>query len=447
LPDQPTRTKLRAALTASVAMTLTVIAPVIAPASNAHASAGQRSSPPAGQPGGAPVGPALISPLGHFGLCWQAEGNGSMVTLESCNAAIQGQLWTFTGDGVVMNGNGYCVQNGGTATPGQADTSMFLSFSGQCAGARSQSWTFSGVTNVIRNPAAGVCAFPQGGADVPGAAIVGRPCGRAGHGDRWSFGLSRLTLSAGRGGAGGHGHQGTAAGPGAEGAGAAAATGGPAAAGAGRAFTAEVTVANAAGAMTAYGAVVSLRPPKGLTVTRLAGSGALSDWTCTVRKPQCRGSLAGGLSGVLTVSGAVTAAVSGRFPAQAITVHALVTGTNEPRRGVRPAHIPVHVFAVVAAGSLAGRSLPGGGAHGPLPGGAARLVMIIAGCLVVVGIVLAVFTRRRPRRAAASAGPAPEYPAPQATQNFAGPATPGPATPGPAGPAAQESAGPPAQRT
>jgi hypothetical protein len=413
---------------------------VIAPGSNAYASAGQRSGPPAG----APVGPALISPLGHFGLCWQAEGNGSLVSLESCNAAVQGQLWTFTGDGVVMNGNGYCLQNGGTAGPGQPGTSLFLSFSGQCAGARSQAWTFSGVTNVIRNPAAGVCAYPQGGADVPGAAIVGRPCGGASHGDRWSFGISRLTLSGGRGGAGGHGHRGMAGAAGPAGAGAAGAgAGGSAPAGARRAFTAVVTVANAAGAMTAYGAVVSLGPPKGLTVTRLAGSGNLSGWTCTVRKPRCQGSLAGGLSGVLTVSGMV----SGRSPAQAIIVRAAVTGTNEPRRGVRAARIPVRVFAVAAAGSLPagsvpGGSLPGSGAHSPLPGGAARLVMIIAGLLVAVGIVLAVITRRRPRPAAAHAGPVPEYPARPATQNFAGPAT-----PDPAGPATQESAGPPAQRT
>jgi hypothetical protein len=68
--------------------------------------------------------------------------------------------------------------------------------------------------------------------------------------------------------------------------------------------------------------------------------------------------------------------------------------------------------------------------------------MIIAGLLVAVGIVLAVITRRRPRPAAAHAGPVPEYPARPATQNFAGPAT-----PDPAGPATQESAGPPAQRT
>ncbi len=438
---------MRAALTASVAMALTVIAP----ASSAHASSGQHGGQHGGQyggqhgrqHGGPPVGPALISPLGHFGLCWQAEGNGSSVSLESCNAAVQGQLWTFTGNGVVMNGNGYCLQNGGTAPPGQQGASLFLSFSGQCAGARSQAWTFSGGTNVIRNPASGVCAYPQGGADVPGAAIVGRPCGSARTWDRWSFGISRLTLSGGRRSSGRRGGGSAAAGAGgsaAAGAGgsAAAGAGGSAAAGGRRAFAAEVTVANAAGAMTAYGTVVTLRPPKGLTVTRLAGTGSLSGWICTVPKLRCEGSLAGGLSGLITISGAV----SGRAPARALTVHGAVTRTNEPRRGVRPARIPVRVFTVTAVGSLPGGSLPGGGTHGPLPGGAARLVVIIAGLLVAVGIVLAVVTRRRSRPVAAHAGPIPEYPARQATQNFAGPAA-----PDPAGSATQESTGPPAQRT
>ncbi len=49
-------------------------------------------------------------------LCWQAAGNGSPVTLEHCGSA-EGQQWTLAGhgvpmNGVLMNGNGYCLQAG-----------------------------------------------------------------------------------------------------------------------------------------------------------------------------------------------------------------------------------------------------------------------------------------------------------------------------------------------
>lgn len=308
----------------------------------------------------------------------------------------QGQLWTFTGDGVVMNGNGYCLQNGGTAGSARArGASLFLSFSGQCSGAASQTWTFSGVSNVITNPAAGLCASPQGGADVPGAAIVGLPCGRAGSAGRWSFGASRLTLSG------------------------ASLPGGAAAAGTRRPFTAGVTVANAAGAMTAYGAAVWLRQPKGMTVTRLAASGSLRDWTCTVRTLRCQGSLAAGLSGRITISGAV----SGPAAAQAVTVHAIVTRTNQARRGVRPAVIPVRMFTVAAAGSL-----PGGGARSSPASSVPKFGLVIAVLLVAVGIVLALVTRRRPRaRAAHAAGRTPARPVVPDRQDSEGPAPKDPA--------------------
>ena len=445
------RTRLRALLTASLAMALTLTA------------AGGTALASAGQSGGPPVGPALVSPLGHPGLCWQGEGNGSSISLEACNAAVQGQLWTFNGNGVVMNGNGYCLQNSG---PVRQEPPLFLSFSGQCAGAASQTWTFSGVTNLVRNPAAGVCAYPQGGSDVPGAAIIGRPCGGARPGYRWSFGVSRLTLSGGRRTAGADGHSvthaaggtsaksagnaagaaGAAGGTSAKSAGNAAsaastastasaasagnaaaaaggtgaAAGGTAAAGPRRDFTAEVTVANAAGAMTAYGAIVSLRPPKGLTVTRLAGSGGLSGWTCTVRNLSCQGSLAGGLSGRITIGGAV----SGRTPAHAITVRAAVTHTNEARRGIRPAHVPVQVYAVAASASL-----PGASPHGSVARSVTKFGLVIAGLLVALGIIMFVAGRRRPRAHGGRAAGVPEYPAGPAAQRFAGPAGHGDAGP------------------
>jgi hypothetical protein len=434
---------LRALLTASLAMvptlmvlTLTVLTlTVLTLTVLTLTAAGGTALASPGQPGGPPVGPALVSPLGHPGLCWQGEGNGSSISLESCDATVQGQLWTFNGNGVVMNGNGYCLQNAGPVRQG---TPLFLSFSGQCSGAASQTWTFSGVTNLIRNPAAGVCAYPQAGADVPGAAIIGRPCGSARSGYRWSFGVSRLTLSGPRRAAHGHGQVGTAAASGA-GKQAAAAAGGTATGGARRAFTAEVTVANAAGAMTAYGATISLRRPDGLTVTRLAGSGSLSGWTCTVRSLSCQGSLAGGLSGGITIGGAV----SGRTAAHAITVRAAVTHTNEARRGIRPARIPVRVYAAAVSASL-----PGASPHGSVTGSVTRFGLVIAGLLVALGIIMFVVGRRRPRAPAVHAGGVPEYPAGRATQEFTGPAThdaAGPATKEFAAPATLDPAGPDAK--
>jgi hypothetical protein len=64
--------------------------------------------------GGTTIGPVQISALGHPGLCWQAGGNGSGVTLEHCDRVLQGQQWSLTPDGVLMNGNGYCLE----AVPG-----------------------------------------------------------------------------------------------------------------------------------------------------------------------------------------------------------------------------------------------------------------------------------------------------------------------------------------
>jgi hypothetical protein len=76
---------------------------------------------------GPTIGPVQINALGHPGLCWEAGGNGSAVTLEHCDSAVQGQQWSLTSDGVVMNGNGYCLE----AHVGQpADQALFIDFAG-----------------------------------------------------------------------------------------------------------------------------------------------------------------------------------------------------------------------------------------------------------------------------------------------------------------------------
>src|SRR5690348_17672204 len=83
-------------------------------------SAGALSAQPAGAAGqvstasGTTIGPVQISALGHPRLCWEAAGNGSAVTLERCDRMLQGQQWSLTPHGVLMNGNGYCLE----AVPG-----------------------------------------------------------------------------------------------------------------------------------------------------------------------------------------------------------------------------------------------------------------------------------------------------------------------------------------
>ena len=86
--------------------------------------------PAAARAGSAPtIGPVQISALGRPGLCWEAGGNGSVVTLEHCDAAVQGQQWSLTGNGVVMNGNGYCLE----VQPGHAvGQALYIDFAGEC---------------------------------------------------------------------------------------------------------------------------------------------------------------------------------------------------------------------------------------------------------------------------------------------------------------------------
>jgi hypothetical protein len=346
MPDRLQRT-----LRAAIVITATVLA-TAAPI-RASASSG-------------PVGPAPVSALGHRGLCWQAWGDGSTITLEGCVTGQDGELWTFTSNGVLMNGNGYCLQAGRAG-------SLFLSFSGQCAGAPSQRWTFSGATSQIRNAPTGDCAYVQGGALVPGARIVARRCGPAAKGRAWSQGISDLILSAPRPGT----------------------TASNVATSAVRAFTARVTVSNAPRATTAYAAAVWFRLPRGLTVGRLTATGGLRGWTCKLATPSCHGNLGAGATGQVTVAGQV----AGGYTATELTAHADVRHTNQQGRPVRTATVPVHVYDVTAA---AGPPTT----HGPLASGVAVSGLAVAGLLVTLGGGLAFATRRR-QRAPAHAGVRP----------------------------------------
>jgi hypothetical protein len=130
-----------------------------------------------------PAGPYPVHAAASPGLCWQAAGNGSPVTLETCDQTVQGQQWTLTGNGVFMNGNGYCLEAG-------TGDRLYLGFDGQCGGtARSQQWAFR--DGQWHRRATAVCAAPAGSL-APGTAIVAGACDRA----SWSFGASAAAASA-----------------------------------------------------------------------------------------------------------------------------------------------------------------------------------------------------------------------------------------------------------
>jgi len=135
---------------------------------------------------GPAVGPVQINPVGHPRLCWQAGGNGSGVTLERCDPAVAGQQWSLTGNGVVMNGNGYCLEAGQAAA-------LYIDFAGQCAGAgpgngrigRGQVWQYR--AGQLASAGTGACAGP-GRPVAPGVPVVRRPCSPPGPaGSRWSI--------------------------------------------------------------------------------------------------------------------------------------------------------------------------------------------------------------------------------------------------------------------
>jgi Ricin-type beta-trefoil lectin domain len=350
--------------------------------------------------GGTTIGPVQISALGHPGLCWQAGGNGSGVTLEHCDRVLQGQQWSLTPDGVLMNGNGYCLE----AVPGRP---LFIDFAAQCAGASSQLWQHhsgqltSSVTGASTTGAgAGVCAVTAAPVS-PGAEIVGGSCSRPRSApgtvasprtvSRWSIGYSAVTVTPGRG-------RGSAGG----------------------AFSASVTVANATSAQAAYGVSVAFTLPPGVSASALhasalhasalrasalrasalrasalraatasssprsgpraptTGSGPQAPTTgsglrCDVGALTCTGTLPAGASRQITLTGPVPAAIrpGDSYP---VRVHATVAGTTQRSRTARTT-----ASLTVTVGPAAPRP------RSPLPliAGTAA-VLLLAGSLLIL---------------------------------------------------------------
>jgi hypothetical protein len=299
----------------------------------------------------ATIGPAQISAIGHPGLCWQAWGDGSPVTLEKCDAASQGQQWSLTLDGVMMNGNGYCLE--ATAARGAP---LFIDFAGQCGGGRGQVWRYR--SGLLASIQAGVCAG-LGGPLEPGADIVRRSCPpttttaeRAAI-PHWSLGYSAVSVQPGTGSGA-----------------------------AGGTFTGSVTVANAASAQTAYGVKVRFTLPPGSTAAGLRPAGGTAGWTCVLRTASCTGTLAAGTSGRI--------GLTGRLPADArpgsslaVPARAFVTGTSQ-----RSSRARTTASVTVAVGQAAPAPSPAG--QPALP-----LVATGAGVLLVGGGLLLAATRRR----------------------------------------------------
>ena len=132
-----------------------------------------------GPAGPAQTGPARISAQARPDLCWQAAGNGSPVTLARCGSA-EGQQWTLTSNGVLMNGNGYCLQAG---------AQLLVGFDGQCDGGPGQLWSYRGTTGQLASRASTDCTVLSGPL-APGTPVVGGACDG---GTRWSFGSAAVT--------------------------------------------------------------------------------------------------------------------------------------------------------------------------------------------------------------------------------------------------------------
>ena len=309
---------------------------------------------------GPTVGPAQINAVGHPALCWQAGGNGSAVTLEPCDPNLQGQQWSLTGDGVLMNGNGYCLE----ARPGQpAGVPLNIDFAGQCAGdgagagpggagpgGAGQVWRYRAGQFV----STGICA-DAGGPVSPGTEIVRHPCPAAAA--RWSIGYSAVTVTAG-----------TGSGP------------------AGGMFRASVTAANAASAQSAYGVTITFSLPPGLAATRLqAAGGAL--WTCAVRAVTCTGTLPSGASSRIAITGLLPAAAR---PGDSYTLwaEASVTDTSQ-----RPGTSGTSTSLAIAVRPAAPEPAALLGIRSPLP-----LIAAIAAALLLAGALLILLTRRPRRR-------------------------------------------------
>ncbi len=309
------------------------------------------------QIGPAQIGPAQINVLGDPGLCWQAGGNGSPITLERCDPAIQGQQWSLTGNGVMMNGNGYCLE-AGTGVP--VGVPLYIDFAGQCGGSHGQVWQYRGGTGQLSST--GICAG-VGGPISPGAEIVQRACpvwaGREpGRASRWSIGYSAVTVAAG-----------TGSGP------------------AGGQFGASVTVANAASAQTAYGVAVMFALPPYLAAADLHVAGGGPGWSCDVRTLTCTGTLMSGASGRIGIAGRLPA---GARPGDSYTVvaQASVAGTSQ-RPGTTRTTASVTVAVHPAAPGTAGAA----GQPSRFPS-AAGLPLVAVGVLLLGGGLLIVIARR-----------------------------------------------------
>ena len=323
--------------------------------------------PAAAWAGSAPtIGPVQISALGRPGLCWEAGGNGSAVTLEHCDAAVQGQQWSLTGNGVVMNGNGYCLEAQGQPA-GQA---LYIDFAGQCAGAgqglSGQVWRYQ--AGQLASTGTGACAAAAGPL-WRGTEIVRRACPRGA--PRWSIGYSSVALAPSTGGR---------------------AAGSRAVAGM---FSASVTVTNAASAQTAYGVTVTLSlppyPAAGPRITglhaagpRVTGGGA--GWSCDVRSLTCTGTLPSGAFSRIAVAGRLPA---GSRPGDSYTVRARASVTETSQRpGTTRTTTSLTVAVHAAAPGTPGASTAPA-ARSPLP-----LTAIIAAALLLGGGILLVATRR-----------------------------------------------------
>ena len=133
------------------------------------------------------LGPLQIRAQGRPDLCWQAAGNGSPVTLAHCGSA-NGQLWTLTSNGVLMNGNGYCLQASPSGPGG-----LLIGFGGQCDGETGQLWAYRSpagqLASVGTGAGAGKCAVLSSPL-APGAPVVSGTCTG---GTRWSFGTDVVT--------------------------------------------------------------------------------------------------------------------------------------------------------------------------------------------------------------------------------------------------------------
>lgn len=315
---------------------------------------------------GPTIGPVQINPVGHPRLCWQAGGNGSGVTLERCDPVLQGQQWSLTSDGVVMNGNGYCLEAGPA-------TALYIDFAGQCAGSgpgpgpggRGQVWQYR--AGQLASAGTGACAGP-GGPVAAGAPILRRPCSSLGPaGSRWSIGYSAVTVAPGPGG----GQRGPDGGT----------------------FTASVTVADAASAQAAYGVAVTFSLPPHLSASGLHVTGA-AGWTCDVRRVTCTGTLPAGASGWVAVTGRLGA--TGTGGSRTIRARAAVTGTSQ-----RPGAHSI----TSASMTIPVRPAPPGPAS-PIRS-ALILIAVAAAALLLAGALLIYITRRRPRHAARSRSRSP----------------------------------------